>query len=92
MSYESRRKKRAYKRAAVKSRRSEKTAARWFLTIAKRPGKCACCGHEFRRGAEIVFRFEPRDLRCLRCADRDPEIRYRASLRWEKAKGLPKAA
>ena len=92
MSYESRQKKRRHKRveAKAKQRRSPESARRWFLTLAKKPGRFDCCGDRFDRGAEIVFRFEPRSVRCQRCADREG-LRYRLSLRWERAKRAPRA-
>jgi hypothetical protein len=94
MSFESRQKKRRHKRVEAKARqrRSPESARRWFLTLAKKPGKFACCGDRFERGAEVVYRHEPRELRCQRCADRDPECRYWPSLRWERARRVPKAA
>src|SRR4051812_31382759 len=65
MSYESRKKKRQYKRinAKAKQRRTPESARRWFLTLAKSPGKCEGCGDRFERGGEIVFRYEPRSVR-----------------------------
>jgi hypothetical protein len=87
VSFQSRQKKRKYKAAVKQSkRRSPETARRWFLTLAKKPGRFSCCGAGFDRGVEIVYRHEPREVRCLRCADRDPECRYRPSIRWERAK------
>jgi hypothetical protein len=91
MSYESRKKKRRHKRFEQKRRRAPETAKRWFLTLAKKPGRFDCCGDGFERGAEIVFRFEPSSVHCQRCADRDG-LRYRPSLRWERANRAPKAA
>ncbi len=96
MSYRSRQKKRqkklAYQRSVARSRRTGETAQRWFLTLAKKPGKYTCCADSFERGAEIVYRHEPREVRCVRCADRDPESSgYRPSLRWERARRVPKA-
>jgi hypothetical protein len=88
MSFESRRKKRRHKRieAKARQRRSPESARRWFLTLAKQPGKFSCCGGVFERGAEIVYRHKPREVRCVRCADCDPESKgYRPSLRWERA-------
>jgi hypothetical protein len=91
VSYESRQKKRRYKRIERQQRRTAETAKRWFLTIAKKPGVYSCCGQRFDRGAEFVYRHQPREVRCLRCAERDPESRgFRASLRWEKARRVPK--
>jgi hypothetical protein len=88
VSYESRKKKRQYKgiEADTKRRRTPESARRWFLTLAKKPGKFECCGKRFEHGAEIVYRHEPREVRCVRCADRDPECRYRPSIRWERAR------
>ena len=55
LSYESRKKKRAYKRieAKAKQRRTPESARRWFLTLAKKPGRFYCCGKRFDRGGEI---------------------------------------
>jgi hypothetical protein len=89
VSYQSRVKKRRYKRVAAKVRRSRsaESAGRWFLTLAKRPGKFSCCGRRFERGGEIVFRKQPHTIRSVRCADPDPESKgYRTSLRYDKAK------
>jgi hypothetical protein len=89
MSYESRQKKRKYKRieAKAKKRRTPESARRWFLTLAKTPGKFDCCGKRFERGGEIVFRYEPRSVRCVACASRDPESNgFTPSIRWERAR------
>ena len=90
MSFQSRQKKRRYKRieGKAKKRRTAETARRWFLTLAKKPGRCMRCGVSFDRAAEVVYRHEPRAIRCVRCAERDPESRgFRPSLRWERARG-----
>jgi hypothetical protein len=92
VSYESRRKKRAFKRAAAKSRRQGDAPRRWWLTLAKKSGRFACCGRRFERGDEIVYRHEPREIRCVTCAERDGELRFRASQRWERARKVPRAA
>jgi hypothetical protein len=87
VSYQSREKKRRHKRveARARQRRSPESARRWFLTLAKKPGKFGCCGQGFERGGEIVYRHEPREVRCLRCAESDPESKgYRPSIRWER--------
>jgi hypothetical protein len=87
MSFESRQKKRRHKRVEAKARqrRSPESAGRWFLTLAKQPGKFGCCGDRFECGAEIVYRHEPREVRCVSCAERDPESQgYRPSIRWER--------
>jgi len=87
MSYESRQKKRRHKRIEAKGRRrrSPESARRWFLTLAKKPGRFACCGAGFDRGAEIVYRHEPRETRCVRCAERLEDSKgFRPSIRWER--------
>jgi ribosomal protein S27E len=89
MSFQSREKKRRHKAAAksAKHNRSSETARRWFLTLARKPGQCATCPVRFGRGAEIVYRHEPREVRCIRCATRLEDSKgYRPSLRWEKAR------
>jgi hypothetical protein len=92
MSYESRVKKRRHKRVERKRRRTSESAARWFLTLAKKPGRFDCCGDRFDRGAELVYRHEPREVRCVRCASRLEDSRgFRPSLRWERARRVPKA-
>jgi hypothetical protein len=94
MSYQAREKKRRHKRIEAKARhrRSPESAKRWFLTLAKKPGKFSCCGAGFQRGAEIVYQHEPREVRCVRCADRrDDSKGYRPSLRWERARRVPRA-
>jgi hypothetical protein len=86
MSFQSRQKKRKYKAAVARSkRRSPETAKRWFLTIAHKPGACARCGDRLAGGAEVVYRHEPRETRCLRCASLLEDSKgYRPSLRWER--------
>jgi hypothetical protein len=89
MSYESRKRKRANKRieARARSKRTEETARRWFLTIAKAAGRFGCCGRRFDRGDEIVFRYQPKTVRCVACASRDPESKgFTPSIRWERAR------
>ena len=78
---------RKYKAAVKKSKRthSSETAKRWFLTIARTPGACARCGDKLAGGAEVVYRHEPRETRCVRCASRlEASKGYRPSIRWER--------
>jgi ribosomal protein S27E len=87
VSYQSRQKKRRHKRTEAKARqrRSSESARSWFLTLAKQPGKYMCCRDRFERGAEIVYRHEPRAVRCVRCAERLEDSRgFRTSIRWER--------
>jgi hypothetical protein len=89
VSFQSRQKKRRYKRIEARSRpkRTPETAQRWFLTVAKNPGRYMCCGERFERGAELVYRAQPREVRCVRCASRLEDSKgYRPSLRWERAR------
>ena len=95
MSFQSRQKKRMYKRieGKAKKRRTADTARRWFLTLAKKPGRFSCCGKQFGRDAEIVYRHEPREMRCVRCAERLEDSKgFRPSLRWDRARRQVKAA
>jgi hypothetical protein len=83
VSFQSREKKRRYKRAVKSSKRgrSEESAKRWFLTLAAKPGRCAVCRQRVRKGQEIVYRHEDRQQRCVRCG---AGLAWRPSLRWEK--------
>jgi hypothetical protein len=89
VSFKSREKKRRYKRAVERSKRirSEETAGRWFLTLARKNCVCACCPSRIGAGGEIVYRHKPREVRCVRCAERLEDSRgFRPSMRWEKAR------
>jgi hypothetical protein len=89
MSYQSRQKRRRHKRMEQRAKRARSSgaAARWFLTIAKRPGRFDCCRRTFARGDAIVFRYEPSAIRCQRCAERDPESKgFRTSIRYDNAR------
>jgi hypothetical protein len=95
MSFQSREKKRKYKAAVAKSKRrhSSETAKRWFLTISRKAGACARCGDRLAGGAEVVYRHEPRETRCVRCASLLEDSKgFRPSLRWERAKRARRAA
>jgi hypothetical protein len=90
MSFQSREKKRRYKRAVDKSKKryAGKTARRWFLTLARKRASCACCGDVIKVGGEIIYRHEPREVRCVRCAGRLEDSKaFRPSLRWDRARG-----
>jgi len=67
VSYQSRAKKRRYKAATKKAKkkafRSSDTAKRWFLTIAKKDCCCDSCAVLLRRGRDIVYRHEPKEIR-----------------------------
>jgi hypothetical protein len=89
LSYKSREKKRRAKVATAKGQREQREhfADRHYLTIVKRP--CCCndvnCARYLRAGAECVFRYEPREILCVECADRRG-IYYRPSTRWEASR------
>ena len=81
MSYKSREKKRRRKlaQANVRSKHGETMKSRHYLTITTRACCCNDCGRRLRRGDESVFRFEPKEIVCLTCAeeldeDRDPSV------------------
>ena len=59
-------------------------AYRDYLTIVSRSACCNDCGGTLRTGGECVFRFEPKEILCIVCADLR-NLKYRPSLRWEKA-------
>jgi ribosomal protein S27E len=87
MSFQSREKKRKHKAAVAKSKRrhSSETAKRWFLTISRKAGACAVCGDKLPARAEVVYRHEPREVRCVRCASRlEDSSGFRPSIRWER--------
>ena len=86
MGYRSRERKRRHKIAVAKTRRehAELIARRWFLTIAKRTSRCTGCGRLLRPEGEIVYRHEGRLTMCVPCADADPLVEYRPSVRWER--------
>jgi hypothetical protein len=89
VSFQSREKRRKYKRAVAKTKRVrwDETARRWFLTLARKDCRCACCGQQLERKAEVVYRHEPREVRCVRCAGQLEDSKaYRPSIRWERAR------
>jgi hypothetical protein len=87
MSYKSRERKRRARLAQTSGRQKQRAeyADRHYLTIVTRPACCNRCGGSLRRDAECVFRYRPKLILCVNCADREG-IRYRPSLRWERQK------
>ena len=86
MSYKSREKKRRAKIATgnVRAKHGETMKSRHYLTIIARNCCCNACGAPLRLGGESVYRYEPREIVCLTCA----ELRgldYRPSRSWERA-------
>lgn len=89
MSYESRLKKRRYKRteAKAKKHRTSQTGSRWFLIVAKHPGRCSVCRTGFARGDDVVYRHDGQLVRCEPCgSSREDSKGFRPSLKWERAK------
>lgn len=58
--------------------------SRYYLTTVKRVCRCSSCGAKLRLGDDMVFRKDGPVTLCVRCAEADPLIDYRPSLRWEK--------
>ena len=88
MSFKSRQKRRI-KRAAItgtKARHAEDTHNRYFLTIVMRQTRCCACGKHLRETTDFIYKKTGPVCLCTFCADRDPLVRYRPSLRWENAR------
>lgn len=79
-----RKRKAATKTAQARSRETGSSAGRWWLTLVKQDCACARCGGVLREGGEMVYRHTPREARCVACAHRDAECRWRPSLTWEQ--------
>jgi hypothetical protein len=78
-----RRKRAATNAAQSAARASGSSAGKWWLTIATRDCCCARCRGIHRIGREIVFRYRPKEVLCVLCAEADPTIKPKPSLRWE---------
>jgi hypothetical protein len=95
MGYRARERKRrrrvAQGHAQTEARQSGSSARRRLLTIVRQKTCCAACGWILKPGADMVYRHEPREALCVRCADRD-RLKYRPSLHWEKAHSTRAAA
>jgi hypothetical protein len=86
MSYRSRETKRRKKAGIAASKREHSTAmrSRYYLTKVKRACRCSSCGKRLRERMDMVFRKDGPVMLCVDCADRDPLVDYRLSLRWEQ--------
>jgi hypothetical protein len=94
VSYRSREAKRR-KRASIRATKDEyrqRMESRYYLTKVKRECRCSACGMKLRFGTDLVYRKLGPVTLCLRCADRDPLVDYRPSLRWEKARAPERRA
>lgn len=90
---ERRRRKRAAMNATQRTARaSGSSAGKWWLTIATRDGCCACHGGILREGREIVYRHSPGEVLCVLCAEADPTIKPKPSIRWERTYGRRRQA
>lgn len=94
MSYRSRESRRRKRQAiaAAKREHRETIASRYYVTPVKRECRCSSCGAKLRLKANMVYRHNGRVTLCLPCADRDPLVDYRVSLRWERARQRRKKA
>jgi hypothetical protein len=79
MSYRQRERKRRKKAAAG----AAGDVGEWWLILARKDCACARCGGWFRAGREMVFRHNPRELRCVMCVESGT---YRPSARWGEAR------
>jgi hypothetical protein len=59
--------------------------SKWWLTPLRSTACCARCAVVIREGRDAVYRHEPREVRCIRCADGLEDSKgYRPSLQWER--------
>jgi hypothetical protein len=86
VSYRARERKRRVRAAVARSKRQNRSviAARYFLTVVKRACRCAGCGARLVEGGEMVYRHDGRVTLCVGCAERDPLVEFRPSVRWER--------
>lgn len=78
------RRKKATMASAQSRARSAGASSRWWLTIVTSATCCARCATILREGSAMVYRAQPREGRCVACADSDPVVRYRPSGRSEE--------
>lgn len=93
MSHRSRESKRKKKAAVAQTKRkhSAAMASRYYLTKVKHACRCSSCGTKLRVKADMVYRHDGPVMLCVRCADRDPLVDYRLSLRWERDRARRRA-
>jgi hypothetical protein len=86
VSFKARERKRTEKAATrkIKAEYSDVMRVRYYLLPAKHECRCAACGTRLRRGAETVYRKLGPVVLCRPCADADPLVEYRMSMRWER--------
>jgi hypothetical protein len=77
----------AIMRSQKVSRATGSSAGKWWLTPLTSTQACAIptCRTVIREEQDAVYRHQPREVRCVRCAERDPKsANYRPSARWER--------
>jgi hypothetical protein len=88
MGFKARERKRKQRAATIAAQRTARasgsSAGKWWLTIATRDCCCARHGGNLRLGREIVYRHSPGEVLCVLCAEADPTIKPKPSLRWER--------
>ncbi len=86
VSFRSREKKRRAKIAVAQVKRQHGAVmrTRYYLTKVKSDCRCCACGGKLRAGADMVYRHDGPVTLCVLCADRDPLVEYRPSIRWER--------
>jgi DNA-directed RNA polymerase subunit RPC12/RpoP len=83
----------AQERAQQGARRSGASAASWWLTLAREKAACARCGRLIQVGGDLIYRHEPRELRCMDCGARhEDSTGYRTSLRWSRERSRKRSA
>ena len=87
VSYATRQNKRAELAAdwAARNARAENAGERHWLTLVRKECHCENRGGKLRPGSEFVYRLEPRQTLCIKCAD-GLGIYYEPSMAWEKAR------
>jgi hypothetical protein len=87
-----RRKAGAVAAAQRESRRTGSSAGKWWLTVVSKNTCCARCGGALREDRPMIYRREPGESLCLPCAERDPAVTARPSVRWEQMRRRAGAA
>lgn len=88
VAFKQREKKRKGRAAAAaaqgKSRETGSGQRKWWLTIVTKKASCNRHGDVLAEGRPMVYRHVPREVLCVPCADSDPSVTYRPSVRWER--------
>jgi hypothetical protein len=86
LSFKSRERKRRTKIAVAKAKREHRDVMekRYYRTLVKHPCRCAARGCRLRVGDEMVYKHHGPVTLCVSCAEGDPLVEYRTSIRWEQ--------